>query len=360
MNPSLSPSIELGLPPGGAPAAGVHHRALDGLRALSILLVLAAHLAPLGRPAWGLNVGVGVVGMALFFMLSGFLVTTQLLEHPSVGQFLLRRGARILPLGWLYMLIALTLQQADLRLWWHQLLFIANLPKPQPFTDTTAHLWSLCVEVQFYLLCATSVAVLGRRGLYVLPLLGLGITLWRVHEGVYASSYTLQRADEILAGALLALLWQQPAASAPRRFLAAVPIVPAALLFLLSCHEALGGLPYLRPYLAMLFVGACLAQPHSRPSAWLGGPRLAYVATVSFALYVWHPLLAHGSWLGSGETLERYLKRPLLVMVLFLIAHLSTFHYEQHWIRWARALSKRRRASAFPPPPAPLGRRPES
>lgn len=329
---------DLGLPPGAAPAGGVHHRALDGLRAISILLVLAAHLLPLA----GLNEAVGVVGMALFFMLSGFLVTTQLLERQPVREFALRRFARILPLAWAYMVLALSLQHADLATWLQHLLFVANLPQQQPLTPTTAHLWSLCVEMQFYLLCMLTVACAGRRGLLVLPLLAVLVTAWRLHEGLYASSRTLLRADEILAGATLALLWHPRAPTTARDTLERLPIVPTALLFLASCHEASGLLAYLRPYLAMAVVGACLAQPQARTVRWLGGPRLAYIATISYALYIWHPLLAHGSWLGSGDTLERYLKRPLLLAVLFLLAHGSTFYYERYWIGRARALTRRR------------------
>lgn len=348
-----SSSPTLGLPPGGAPAGGVHHAALDGLRALSILLVLAAHLLPLGPSRWELNTSVGVVGMALFFILSGFLVTTQLLQGMAVQHFLVRRVARILPLAWLYIAIALALEHAPWALWWQQLAFVANLPLEQPFTDTTAHLWSLCVEMQFYLLCSVTVATLGRRGLLVLPVLAVAVTSWRIHQGVYADSYTWVRADEILAGATLALLWHGAARQRVRQWLRATPVVPAALLFLASCVYGLPGLPYLRPYLALLFVGACLAQPDSRWSHWLAGPRLAYVATISYALYVWHPLLSHGSWLGSGDTLERYLKRPLLLAALLALAHVSTFHYERHWIEWARRMTRRPARGATGSRPAP-------
>jgi hypothetical protein len=45
------------------------------------------------------------------------------------------------------------------------------------------------------------------------------------------------------------------------------------------------------------------------------------------------------TWLGSGEDLEKYIKRPLLFMVLFALAHLSTFYYEKQWIALGKKLS---------------------
>ena len=68
---------------------------------------------------------------------------------------------------------------------------------------------------------------------------------------------------------------------------------------------------------------------------------LIYFAFISYALYVIHPLLAHATWLGDGESVEKYLKRPLLFLVLFLCAHVPTFYYEQKWTRLARNLTRK-------------------
>ncbi len=67
---------------------------------------------------------------------------------------------------------------------------------------------------------------------------------------------------------------------------------------------------------------------------------LIYVATVSFALYVIHPILTI-TWLGEGDKLVKYAKRPLLFAVLFLLAHLSTYYYEKKCIEIGRKLSTR-------------------
>ena len=90
-SPSTSVAVE-------APVARSAHRfaMLDGWRALSILLVLAAHLLPLGPKSLGLNDAVAPMGMALFFTLSGFLITRFLAaEHASVRSFVdFFRGSR--------------------------------------------------------------------------------------------------------------------------------------------------------------------------------------------------------------------------------------------------------------------------
>ena len=64
---------------------------LDGWRGISILLVLAGHLFPLGPKSLAVNAGIAALGMAIFFTLSGFLITTTLLYRPSVVEFLIRR-----------------------------------------------------------------------------------------------------------------------------------------------------------------------------------------------------------------------------------------------------------------------------
>ena len=74
---------------------------LDGWRGISILLVLLGHLFPVGPKAWGLNGAVASAGMAIFFTLSGFLITSVLLNDSNVRRFLIHRVMRIVPLAWL-------------------------------------------------------------------------------------------------------------------------------------------------------------------------------------------------------------------------------------------------------------------
>src|SRR3954451_4257199 len=99
---------------------------LDGWRATSILLVLGAHLMPLG-PHWMLlNDTAGAMGMALFFTLSGFLITQFLAGGMPVGDFLARRLARIIPLCWAAVTALVLWHSYDLTTIVRNYLFVAN------------------------------------------------------------------------------------------------------------------------------------------------------------------------------------------------------------------------------------------
>src|SRR4051794_4111276 len=99
---------------------------LDGWRAISILLVLACHLLPLGH--FGLNDTAGAAGMALFFTLSGFLIVSFLRNGMAVGDFLVRRIARIVPLAWAGMTVLVLWRQPDFTTAARNYFFTANLP----------------------------------------------------------------------------------------------------------------------------------------------------------------------------------------------------------------------------------------
>ena len=152
-----------------------------------------------------LNETAGPMGMALFFTLSGFLIARFLLTHASITDFLIRRLFRILPLAWLALAIALPLSGTAASDYLPNFLFYANLP-PQHLTRVASHFWSLCVEVQFYAGVALIVAMLGQRGLYLLPIICVGVTLHRADAGTIVDIVTWRRVDEILAGSILALV----------------------------------------------------------------------------------------------------------------------------------------------------------
>jgi len=315
-----------------------HVEVLDGWRGVSIVLVLAAHLLPVGPKSWHLNVATGVAGMVVFFVLSGFLITSILLKEVTIPDFLARRFLRVVPLAWLYLGVTLAISGASLDIWFAHYLFYANIP-PQQLIPLTAHMWSVCVEMQFYVGIAILVLAFGVRGLFLLPVLCVVFTAVRASHGVHASSITYFRIDEILAGCTLALVYHGRLGDRALRYLKAVPQWPVLLLLLLSCVDV-GWLPYFRPYLAAALVGATMLNPGSALVRWLNVRPLVYIAGISYALYVLHPLLAD-SWLGSGDTLEKYAKRPLLFAALFVLAHLSTNYYERKWIAFGKKLTDR-------------------
>jgi peptidoglycan/LPS O-acetylase OafA/YrhL len=319
-----------------------HLAVLDGWRGLSILFVLAAHLLPLGPRALQINYSVGILGMVVFFNLSGFLITSFLLQDQRIGGFLIKRFCRVLPLGWLYMAVALSLSAAPLSTWLSHFLFYANLP-PKDLPPMTEHLWSLCMEVQFYVGVALLVLVLRARGLLLLPLLAVIFTLLRASQGIMASSVSYYRIDEILAGSILALAYHGRFSARFREWLIHVPQWWLFLLLALSSMPQGGWLNYLRPYLAAALIGATIVRPGTGLVTMLGSRFLLFCAAISYALYVIHPLLSF-SWLASGTLVAKYEKRPLFLAVLFMLAYVSTRYYESWFIalgrNWARRVGR--------------------
>jgi peptidoglycan/LPS O-acetylase OafA/YrhL len=285
---------------------------LDGWRGLSILVVLFAHMLPLGPKAWRMNESFGLLGMAIFFTLSGFLIVSTLLHRANVAQFLIRRFCRIVPLAWVLLALALVLSPTvtgEVTPWQTYVLhflFVVNLI-PTELTSLTAHYWSLCMEMQFYGAIALLVLLFRQRGLMLLPMFLLLTTAFCLKSQVHTSVLTYYRIGEILSGGCLAF----------------------------------DALNYLRPYLAAALVGSTIAQPQASLQPLLHNRQLAYVATISYALYLIHPLSMYGP-MSSGSTLIKYAKRPLAFALSFGFAHLST-NYEKFWIdlgkRWSNKVA---------------------
>lgn len=319
--------------------ADARYKVLDGWRGISILLVLLGHLFPMGPKAWQLNGAIAASGMAIFFILSGFLITNILLRDQNIVHFLTRRFLRIVPLAWLFIAIALVGSSAARNTYLPHFLFYVNWP-PMAFTQHTGHLWSLCVEMQFYLLIAVLVAVFKKQAFILLPILCIAITVNRYINDAPLAINTYYRLDEILAGCILALIYHQSAETIKNTIARLNPLFLFSLL-LLSAHSDGGIFAYARPYFAMLLIGSTLfSQDVSWFNNWLKGRFLFYIASISFALYVIHGGLIE-TWLAEGNKLEKYLKRPLLLAVTFALAHLSTFYYEKHWINLGKKLTKK-------------------
>lgn len=315
---------------------------LDGWRGISILLVMACHMLPLGPAAWRLNETAGPLGMSIFFALSGFLITTTLLKSDSTTGFFIRRLLRILPLAFLYLVVVLTVTGAEAYTWLVQFLFLGNY-QPDLYHPLTLHFWSLCVELHFYLGIGVLSCVLGHRGLLAIP---FGLVAMTIAKAVVQPDIQMQthlRCDEILAGATLALVYQGrlPGAASISAFLAACPIILPIVILLGTCHPVAKDWQWLRPYAATIMVGCTVFARH--PAPILTYRPLRYIAEISYALYVLHPATMAG-WLGSGSGWEKYAKRPLCILLSVALAHASTRIYERFFIDLGKRLSQAPRA----------------
>jgi peptidoglycan/LPS O-acetylase OafA/YrhL len=163
--------------------------ALDGLRAISILLVLFHHTIFSHKNTLIFKMDLGAVGVQIFFVISGFLITTLLLKERiangnfSLKDFYIRRAFRILPLVFLFLLVLMLFNgMFSLKIpaidFLTSLLFIGNLPIPNTDSWYTGHFWSLGVEEQFYLIFPVILFLMPTRKYLVLLLLLIpGITI---------------------------------------------------------------------------------------------------------------------------------------------------------------------------------------
>ena len=318
------------------PAIGQQWNSLDGARALSILCVLACHLLPLGpKTYFDLNIAIGQFGMAIFFALSGFLIAHKLITEESLFDFAVNRAVRIFPLLWLLLLISFAwrLPSMDVdAITSHVLVFVNNLP--QYYLPETEHLWSVCVEVHFYLLTAVFFFLLKRSGLGFLVLIGVFLSLYRYQEQALFNTSTLFRIDELLVGLAVGLLWHTdtPLARQIKKILSTIN--PLFMLIALAGASLAPAHPVLfifRPYLAALFIGALIYNQQTWSTKAFAHTKWQWLSKHAYALYIIHPFLLI-TWLASGDKLSMYAKRPILFVVLFGLAYLSTRYFEKYFI----------------------------
>jgi peptidoglycan/LPS O-acetylase OafA/YrhL len=361
---------------------------LDGLRAIAVLAVIAYHLGLGWAPG-------GLLGVGVFFTLSGYLITDLLLSQWNAGRlrlvdFWLRRARRLLP-GLFLMMIVVTVwvsvadrsELTDLRgqvlsasiyvnNWWQisqHVSYFARFGPPSPLN----HLWSLAVEEQFYLFWPW-LLLLGihfvrerRRTIRVRPRLA-GVTLLlalasaiemavlyhptfdpsRVYDG------TDTRAFGLLIGAALAMVW--PSQSLTTRVtararwildgLGAVGLLIIALLIWrtnqYSAFPYRGGMVLLSVASAGVLVA--LTHPATRLGHALGWGPLRWVGVRSYGIYLWQvPVIVL-----STPTLNQGvqpLRAVLQVAAIFVLAALSWRYVEEPIRRgalaplWAQAKS---------------------
>ncbi len=314
---------------------------IDGLRAIAVLSVMVYHLKLTFGGAMVLPGG--FLGVDLFFVLSGYLITHILLAEfyktgrISIVQFYVRRSRRILPplllvilfslpAAW-YILLPGELQRFAVSIG-AALLFISNFfwffelseygaqsGLLQPFL----HTWSLAIEEQFYLVFPpVLLLVLRARGAgwaFGVCAVALGLsfvaavamTLWHPAFSFYAPT---SRAWELLAGSMLAF-WahqrsrQKIGQAAPSALTQAIPAL--SLVVLLGCFATLYLPDIAHPGFVTLpvILATCgliqFAHPSDPVTRGLSYPALVWVGRLSYSLYLWHfPVFSFGRLVTMG------------------------------------------------------------
>lgn len=278
---------------------------LDGLRAISIALVVVGHWAEL-RYHSDIAGAFANLGVRIFFIISGYLITTLLLrEHEKTStialrDFYVRRGYRILPAAIVFMAPVFLIFRNELT-WYHAAaaaMYLTNFDFAHPWF--LGHLWSLSVEEQFYLLWPS---VLKRWHAHRKELL-LGVVafapLYRV--GCHFLGWHGQAdetfpavADILAVGCLLAVFAQR--APRIRRRWAALMVVPVMLVpaYLGVLHFHLTPLLLFVLWPAMhASIAGLLLHVVRHPYRFLNFAPVVWLGKVSYSLYLWQQVFVFG------------------------------------------------------------------
>jgi peptidoglycan/LPS O-acetylase OafA/YrhL len=372
----------------GVLPSGRHRRDIQGLRAVAVLLVCLNHAGV------GFLKG-GYVGVDVFFVLSGFLITSILVgdaaKHQSISlaTFYQRRARRILPAATLTLVVTaiasyrilnvVRAKQALIDIL-ASALFAANIRFTHTGTDYFAqgqpespvrHFWSLAVEEQFYLVWPTILAIImfgwllirrsrprqitnatTTRVLVCVAAIFAASLYWSIHQTrtdptvAYFSTFT--RAWELALGAGLAIgarhLTRLP--SSVRVLLGWVGLAAiGAAAVLYTGETAFPGSAALLPCLgaaAVIAAGINPRAPRVAAGHVLGAPPMHYIGDISYTLYLWHwPILIlaaekHGDQLSVGTNL-------LLVAVAIAVSAV-TFRFFEDPIRRSETVGARQPA----------------
>ena len=350
-----------------APKLG-YVKQLDGLRAASICAVLIVHMANgkrLGKGGW--------IGVDVFFVLSGFLITVLLLEdgrgrrvgRPSLPRFYLRRAFRLMPAFFAFLGVALLFaaifRSSDYGTWAHEL-FMGATYRMNFYAlghTTVAGLgptWTLCLEEQFYLVWPITLillsAIVPRRAVMGVVAGGIAtsflisIVLYSHHVGaarLYLGPDT--NAASLLLGCLVGLafnggyLHRLRGTSFTRWF-------PASFLVLLGGWTLLVGnntaAVFIGPTMVFCILAAaavaCLTMEQgSRAARLLGARPIVWIGKISFSLYLWNELVLNlAPKIGPGSLG----KAVIGLMLTFVIASGSYYLIEQPFLRLKRTLDR--------------------
>jgi peptidoglycan/LPS O-acetylase OafA/YrhL len=316
---------------------------LDGLRAVSIALVLTGHTLRFSRA--GTFGDLANLGVRWFFVISGFLITSLLLQEArergtiSLGRFYARRTLRIFPA--FYAFLALLFVATRLgwvaplgaRSWAHALTYTMDYAPLEVRAWSVGHLWSLAVEEQFYLVWPTLLVVLGaRRGLVSAALVIVAVPLVRYATWRWAPAHAPDMkwqfhtvCDALAAGCLMAgvrdALWERPVYQRLLRSWA-FAVVPLGVLAVNWYATGRPRVSYLAAQTAMnLGIALCVDRVVRCPDDLVGRVLnlrvVAYVGALSYSIYLWQqPFFDHTSHSFATRT-------PINLVFIFALAAAS-------------------------------------
>ncbi|HTZ11027.1 MAG TPA: acyltransferase [Candidatus Margulisiibacteriota bacterium] len=337
---------------------------LDGLRGVSILLVILGHLSyllPKRIPRYFTLFIYSNVGVIIFFVISGFLITTLLLNEKSshrgqvnVRLFYIRRFLRIVPVNFLYICVILLCNKVfslgyARSSFWHAFTYTVNfLGAPW----ILGHLWSLSVEEQFYLFWpwVTRLSFKAITGFAVAiivyaPLVRVIFYLYPNWQFITLAPF-FRHADSLMIGCLLAIsrhswpeLWKSPLLK--NRILCLFSIFTIfSITFLSSISQLIrhhSG--YLFVPLGTTIISLCAAYIIASTTtdkknilySFLNHPLICYIGILSYSIYIWQQAFLGEDYLPNTSLWRRVF--PTNVLLVFCVSVLSYHIWEKGFLK---------------------------
>jgi hypothetical protein len=317
---------------------------IDGLRALAVIPVIFFH-------AGFENFKGGFIGVDIFFVISGYLIASIILEEKHAQKFTLinfyeRRARRILPALFFVMILCIPfawfwMLQEDLVIFSKSLIFVTAFSSNILFWKTSSyfqalselnpllHTWSLAIEEQFYLIFPLFLIIFWRLGLLrifiiilILTFASLTLAQWGAYNRPSANFFLLPtRIWELFSGVLISFYIIKK--KNITNHLLSESLGAAGLLLLLfsffffdknSTHPSLYTvIPISATMLIILFVTS-----ESFVGKLLGSKLFISVGLISYSLYLWHQPIFAFSRIRSYEELNNFIKVGLIVLTFFL------------------------------------------
>jgi peptidoglycan/LPS O-acetylase OafA/YrhL len=341
---------------------------IDGLRAISILFVIVGHLAgglgtthrfgPITKFFFNLF-GNGFLGVSIFFVISGFLITTLLLreydktQRISLSDFYFRRAFRILPPLYAYIaFVAISAHWTGLTVSGSEILVALTFTRNlifHPHAWQFEHFWSLCIEEQFYLLWPLALIWALRKGgratavklsvvLIVLAPIFRVAAFVMIHQPLIRRDVHVLlfcRMDALMFGCLAALTLGAPGferiydLAAKRIWI--FPLFTGVISNLLWWHfENYYAFPIgitLDGISIALFLVWCTRNPQSIAGRFLNYAPVVHIGLISYSIYIWQTYFLQAR---NTTFMGRF---PFSVLFILLAAEISWYTVE----RWSRS-----------------------
>lgn len=339
-----------------------HLPGLDGLRGVSIIIVIMSHFfmhTPYTKSV------VGSIGVWTFFVISGFLITTLLIKEKittgniSLRKFYIRRFFRIIPVAYLFIVVVMFLNYFQ-----HlgigkmpfvgAMLFLQNLPIHSFSSWYLGHFWSLSVEEQFYLTFPFLLVYSFRNYLniiiglvIVIPIvqylgfnnIGIFYTNHLVHLGTYIIINLLGNSEDILIGSLISILLYKRIIvikdTLLNRYLGLILFILAVML----CTDTSPiFVPNAELFVFPILIGIVIILNLNTNGLFtkiLSNKILIYIGLLSYSLYIWQQLFDNSqAWILHSNLIL------LQIGVLFIVANASYYLYEKTFLKLKNRFEK--------------------